>query len=144
MQLLPEEQFIINCLRSELGSASNDEISEADLSTLNWNMVYEISIQWGIVPSLYKIIKKLSSTLPSLRMSEHFLQKLKAAYIATLIKNKEELKSLVKVLMVFKTAGIKVILLKGSHLVSFVYKDMGLRAMSDIDILVKKKICIRL
>ncbi len=139
MQLLPEEQFIINCLRSELGVASNNEISGVDLSALDCNTIYEKSIQFGITPSLYKIIKKLSSALPSLRMSEHFLQKLKSAYIATLIKNKEELKSLVEVLMVFKTAGIKVILLKGSHLAPFVYKDMGLRAMSDIDILVKKE-----
>ncbi len=139
MQLLPEEQFIINCLRSELCVASNNEISGVDLSTLKWNMVYEKSIQCGITPSLYKIIKKRSSSTQFLRISKLFLQKLKAAYIATLIKNKEELKSLVEVLMVFKTAGIKVILLKGSHLAPFVYKDMGLRAMSDIDILVKKE-----
>ncbi len=139
MQLLPEEQFIINCLRSELGVASNNEISRVDLSTLDCNTIYEKSIQWGIVPSLYKIIKKLSSTLPSLRMSEHFLQKWKSAHIATLIKNKERLKSLVEVLMVLNTAGIKVILLKGIHLVQFVHKDMGLRAMNDIDILVKKE-----
>jgi len=36
-------------------------------------------------------------------------------------------------------AEIKVILLKGSHLAQFVYKDAGLRPMGDIDIMVKKE-----
>ncbi|MDR4499312.1 MAG: nucleotidyltransferase family protein [Candidatus Scalindua sp.] len=138
MQLLPEEQFITYCLRSELGDAGNGKFSEVDFSSLNWDVVYERSMRCGITPSLYKIIQKKLPACEISRIPKYFVEKVKFAYIATSIKNKGQIKSLVEVLKVFQNAGIKVILLKGSHLVQFVYKDLGFRPMSDIDIMVKK------
>ena len=40
---------------------------------------------------------------------------------------------------IFNEEGIKIMLLKGSHLAQFVYENVGLRPMVDIDIMVKKE-----
>ena len=139
MKISPEEQFIVNSLRSELGAAGNDKIPGIAFPALNWDVIYQRSMQCGITPSLYKIVQQKLPSCQISRIPECFLEKLKSAYIATFIKNKEEIKNLVSLLKVLHTAGIKVVLLKGSHLVQFVYKDLGFRPMSDIDVMIKKE-----
>ena len=139
LKLRPEKQFIINCLRSEFDADTHDELPEAQLSAVDWNMIYEKSIQWGIASLLYKIIKKRSSPAQFASISDHFIQKMKIEYMRTFFSNKLNFQELANLLEVFSKAGIKLILLKGSHLAQFVYQDIGLRPMSDIDILVEKK-----
>ncbi len=53
--------------------------------------------------------------------------------------NKTTFKKLSELLEEFNKVGIKVILLKGSHLAPLVYQDIGLRPMADIDLMVKKE-----
>lgn len=70
---------------------------------------------------------------------KHFLEKLKLEYIITSIANSKIYDTLSEIGNAFNKAGIPFILLKGSHLAQFVYQDIGLRPMGDIDILVKKE-----
>ncbi|HQU32323.1 MAG: nucleotidyltransferase family protein [Planctomycetia bacterium] len=70
---------------------------------------------------------------------KHFLEKLKLEYIITNIANSKIYDTLSEIGNAFNKAGIPFILLKGSHLAQFVYQDIGLRPMGDIDILVKKE-----
>jgi hypothetical protein len=60
-------------------------------------------------------------------------------YLSNFLANEKTFKKLSDVLRVFNEKGIKAMLLKGSHLAPFVYQDIGLRTMCDIDILVKKQ-----
>jgi hypothetical protein len=48
-------------------------------------------------------------------------------------------RQLKEILIEFNKNNIPVILLKGAHLAQFVYGNIALRLMSDIDLLVKKE-----
>jgi transposase len=136
IKLSAEEAFIINCLRSEF--CDDNKLGKIDLSTIDWNTVYKISIQWAVTVLLYKIINKQSHLPGFSSIPQEFLQKIKIAYLRTFLANERNFKKLAELLEVFNRAGIKVILLKGSHLAQFVYKDIGLRPMGDIDIMIKE------
>lgn len=137
LKLRPEEHFIINSLRTKLCAENDDEFTRIDLSTIDWKVVYEKSMQWGVAPLLYKCIKEQSSLLQSSDIPDYFLRKIKIAYLATFLANEKIFKGLGELLKVFNKAGIKVVLLKGSHVAQFTYQDIGVRPMSDIDIMVK-------
>ena len=140
LKLTSEELFIIICLRSGLEGDTNDEFVKIDFSIFDWDVVYEKSEQWQITPLLYKIITKNSFLSQFSKIPDDFLQKMETKYIETVDKNKTTFGSLVKVLKVFNKSGInEIILLKGSHIAQFVYGDIGLRAMRDIDVLVRKE-----
>lgn len=139
LNLCQEEQFIINCLRSEFDSENNDKFETFNFSSINWDIVYKKSIQWRIAPLLYKIIEKRSAFLQTSKIPEHFTKRMKIIYLGTFTANYENLEIFDEALEIFNKVGLKVILLKGSHLARFVYQDVGLRGMLDIDILVKKE-----
>ncbi len=272
LNLTPEEQFILTCLRTEFSGNGDVDFSAFDFKSFDWDHVYKRSRQWRVAPLLYKAIKnrtksplikgdsggcypplagagggvpdspldlvvsiqsnekgekggccplnpvvsahpneektvplwrgrgedfagcqkphiseyvtvqpppltpptrggevdigKLAPTrgreadigkfaqtgsrhIPSPLMGEgkgggelfpkHFLEKLKLEYIITSIANSKIYDTLSEIGNAFNKAGIPFILLKGSHLAQFVYQDIGLRPMGDIDILVKKE-----
>lgn len=64
---------------------------------------------------------------------------LEKIYYSNLARNMLLYDELSKVLSAFKTAEIDVIVLKGVFLAEQIYKNIGLRPMSDIDLLVKEK-----
>jgi len=137
-EVLPEEQFIIRCLRLEFDKEARENGAPFKFLPMDWDRVYDKAIQWHIAPLLYKALLNQSAFFQSLDIPDDFLQKLKTTYVRTFYANKKNYDSLAEVLEVFNKEGIEVIFLKGSFLAHFVYKDIGLRSMSDIDILVKK------
>lgn len=139
VKLTQEESVIINCLRLEFGRENKNELAKFDLSTINWDMVYKKSTLLGVTPLLYRIIKRQPALTQFSGISEQFLQKIRMEYLRTSIVNDIRFKKLAELIEIFNKAGIEVILLKGSHLAQFVYKDIGVRPMSDIDILIKEK-----
>ncbi|MDP8248386.1 MAG: nucleotidyltransferase family protein [Candidatus Tritonobacter lacicola] len=139
LKLREEDIFIIKCLRSEFCRENDGDFANDCISTIDWNVVYERSIQWGVTPLLYKVIRKRPFLYQSSRMSQGFFEKIKMAYLKKFIINEANFKGLTKVLEAFKDAAIKVILLKGVHFAQFIYQDIGIRPMVDIDILIKKE-----
>lgn len=149
LTLTPEEQFILACLRMEFSGSGVAGFPVFDYESFDWDRVYKKSIQWRIAPLLYKILEKLIKSplknCPPLegagggQIPKHFIEKIKVKYLITCVANSAIYKDLAEISEVFGKAGIPFILLKGSHLAQFVYKDIGLRPMGDIDILVKKE-----
>lgn len=139
LTLTPEEQFILTCLRTEFSGGGYDSFPAFDYESFDWDMVYKKSTEWHIAELLYKIIKKQASFLKTAKIPEHFLERMKLKYFMSCVAYDSMFKSLYEVLEVFHKAGIKVILLKGSHMAQFVYEDAGVRPMGDIDILVRKE-----
>jgi len=133
IKLTAEEQFIIHCLRSEFSSEKRP--LDLDLSSINWEQTYGIASIWGLAPLLNRVLSRgLSPDIP-----QDFLNKTKLAYLRTFITNETNYKRLSEILKIFNESGIEPVLLKGIHLARFVYQDIGLRTMGDIDILVKKE-----
>ena len=139
LEMSLEEQFIIKCLQSEYKAEGHDKFANFNFDTIDWNIIYEKSIEWKITSFLYRIIsKRLSESQLSL-IPLQISQKFKMSYTLTGLLNNSNFTELKKIQKTFNAEGIELILLKGSHLARFVYRDIGLRAMSDIDIMVKKE-----
>lgn len=137
--LKPEELFIVNCLRTEFSGGGIHCFSKAGHPIISWDRVFETALQWNISPLLHRIIKSQSHFLSPTDIPGHVVRDIEAAYIKTYVVNKADFGELLEIIKIFDTAGIRVILLKGSHLAQFVYQDIGLRWMADIDILIRKE-----
>ncbi|GAB4524424.1 MAG: hypothetical protein Fur0018_07970 [Anaerolineales bacterium] len=77
------------------------------------------------------------ATAASLPIPAGLLDSLAPAYYETLARNTLLLQELGRILEAFEQAGIEVIVLKGAALAQTLYEDIGLRPMSDIDLLVR-------
>jgi hypothetical protein len=67
------------------------------------------------------------------------LHKLRKKYLANAYRNSVLFHQLMELVGLLNKKNIPVILLKGAHLAEFVYQDISLRPMSDLDILVKEE-----
>jgi len=103
---------------------------------LNWDYIFDCSIKQGITPLFYWSLKKLNN---SKDVPPETMQGLEKRYYNNLARNMLFYNELNKVLKAFKKANIDVIVLKGAFLAEEIYKNIGLRPMSDIDLLVKEK-----
>jgi hypothetical protein len=65
-------------------------------------------------------------------------ERLHRIYLVHLGRNTRRLHRLGKLLRLLEQAGIRVAVLKGAHLAEAVYRNIGLRSMNDLDILVRK------
>ena len=137
--LLEEDRFIVDCLRTEVSGGSIDNLRKYELSAINWDWVYEKALKWNILPLLYRTIRNRSDLLRSSDIPDHVIRDIETAYIKTYVVNKANFEQLSELIKSFSGAGIRVILLKGSHLAQFVYQDIGLRWMADIDVLIRKE-----
>ncbi len=63
---------------------------------------------------------------------------LRENYLECLGRNLVQFNELHKVLLEFQKNGIPTLLLKGSHLAKFIYQNIGLRPMSDLDLMVER------
>jgi hypothetical protein len=140
LKLLPEERFILDCLRAELdGDHKLERLTGVDIHTIDWNAVYEKAMRWGIAPFLIQIFKKQNPFLEIPHIPASFRHNIIFTYLQTFSSNKRNFDKLYEILRVFHAAGIDVVLLKGSHLAQFVYQDIGFRTMCDLDILIRKE-----
>jgi len=131
--LMKKENMLILCLlRYHADKKDRDRLNELLKDKLDWNYILEFSRIQGVSPILYK-------TLKNLNFRKNILKEFEKDYIQTKSNNIIKYRELEKILKIFKKEKIEVILLKGIYLAKYVYQDIGLRPMSDIDLLVKRK-----
>ena len=129
--MLPEHKILLDFI--------NNRFKVSDLAGLtqeNWaTLIFEAS-RHRLAPLLYSKIKlaEAESKIPA-----DVVQKLRKKYLANVYRNTVLFHQLTELVACLNNQGIPVILLKGAHLAEFVYKDIALRPMSDIDILVKEE-----
>ena len=103
---------------------------------LNWDYIVESSMRHGISPLLYWNLSKIDNGKDA---PEEVMTKLRKLYYGNAAWNMFLYDELSKVLKAFKDAGIDVIVLKGAFLAETIYKNIGLRPMGDVDLLIKKE-----
>ena len=116
----------------------NNRFGVSELTTLtpeNWTTIVSEASRHRIGPLLYSKIQQAEteSIVPT-----DVVQKLREKYLANAYRNTVLFHQLSELLACLNNQDIPVILLKGAHLAEFVYKDISLRPMSDLDILVKE------
>ena len=136
LSLSCEEQLLLYCSRI----TPSDEIVEKIRSILNinldWEDILKSSVLQGIIPLLYWNLSRIDAgkNVPVKIMDD--LQKM---YYGNLTRNMLLYHELSNILKAFKAEGIDVIVLKGAFLAEVIYKNIGLRPMKDIDLLIREE-----
>ncbi|MDR4504397.1 MAG: nucleotidyltransferase family protein [Candidatus Scalindua sp.] len=136
LNLSYENQLLHCSTRTEISEDTRAKVKELLKGTINWDEIWTSASWHGIGPLLYNSLKSFQETDS---IPVEFMEKLKAAYYDTVARNMFLYAELERILEAFDNGGIEVIILKGAALAQTVYGDIGLRPMSDIDLLVKKQ-----
>jgi hypothetical protein len=102
---------------------------------LDWQEILQDAAQNGIAPLLYSNLKQVNH---GLNVPPEVMQQLKGSYLWHAIHNANLYRRLEEILEAFSYEQIPVIVLKGAALAPLLYKDIALRPMRDLDILVRK------
>jgi len=97
-----------------------------------WKAVSDLAYFHNLEPILHWVV---SNTELSIRIPEWLKQKWEQAYFGNFLRNEEYFDVLKTLLTRCEKEEIPIIVLKGPALIGRIYKDSGLRTMSDLDIL---------
>ncbi|MCX5826147.1 MAG: nucleotidyltransferase family protein, partial [Deltaproteobacteria bacterium] len=110
------------------------------LSSSDWDVLIVVSGRYGVAPLLYHCLKASHSDAP---IPANAMGRLRQAYLNNVARNIGLYQELGKVLEPFRRDNISVIALKGVHLATVVYRNLALRPMGDVDLLVKQTDLLR-
>lgn len=134
--LKKEEQLLLSACQLNSDEETLHKIEVLTAGITDWKYFMERAVGTYTAPLLHKNFSRLSNknTIPA-----SVLSTLKDNYNNTLAHNIRLYDDFKKVTSFFNQAAINFIPLKGIMLAEVVYKDIGLRHLSDIDILVRNK-----
>jgi len=133
----PENSFLIYSSRINIDSEIKEKLKTLTASGLDWSVLVSKAIRQGVASFLYYHLSRLDEIWSNI--PEESKNKLKQFYYNILGRNNSIQIELQKVISLLNHAQIQVIVLKGASLLETVYKNIGLRPMSDVDLLVEKK-----
>ena len=134
MYLSNKDILILNLTKLNYIEYDLNNIKKLIKNNDNWDYFNEYSIINGVAPIIYKNIIKFS--LDS-KIPKKTLNLLSGAYHKTLSRNILLYENFKNIIKLFSSYNIEVITLKGMVLAESLYKDIGLRQISDIDLLLK-------
>jgi hypothetical protein len=139
--LTSEEKLLISLCRMEFSSDQKIMIRDQMEAVNDWNYFVEMANEHGIIALCwYNIIESGNSkSIPA-----EFLEKLHSGYLKSLTRNTFLYNLFEEIITLAKRDKIKVVMLKGLALEKTIYRNMGLRQMNDMDILVKPEQAINL
>jgi hypothetical protein len=146
MDYLKEEELLTVVSRLYLGDKEKAKIAELCREPLNWDYIIKRAGDEGVDSLLYYHIKRVQGFKES--RTQGFAtrpldpltpQTLSSRYYSNLASNINLLDEFFGVLKRLNKIGIEVIVLKGIFLTEKLYKNIGLRPMTDADVLVRKE-----
>lgn len=130
-----EKELLLSCSRAGIAPEDTPRLNDLLSSPLDWEFISEAARYHNISQILYHNLKGLPSRD---LVPPRVMEGLERSYRETIAKNMFLYAELETVLDAFRRRGLDVIVLKGAALAGIVYPDIGLRPMTDIDILVKE------
>ncbi len=127
----PIIQLLLDCLHQDRNRVSADRL--ATQSAQEWETLFVLAKEQRVAALLFHRLK--SGGLIS-GGGEEVLIKLRDFYKQNTLRNMSLFGELHRVAKALQFENIPVILLKGMHLATVVYDNMGLREMNDIDLMV--------
>lgn len=127
-------ELLLDCVHRD--RARLDVSRTAHLSSSEWEALIAFAGRQRVRPLLYRRL-----TAPDARphVPGPVLDQLGAACRAVMLRNLRANAELVHVLHALADAGIPAIVLKGAHLAEDVYRNVALREMNDLDIMVPRE-----
>jgi hypothetical protein len=127
---LSETTVLLDCLDRSDEAAAAERL--ALVSPQEWYAVIAQAHRHNVKPLLYHRVKRLGITLPAEAVEE-----LRRAYLKNATRNMLLAHEVAILLRRLQEHSVPIILLKGVYLAEQVYEDIGLRSMSDVDLLVR-------
>lgn len=132
----PEDKLLLYCSRINLTEDIENKIKEILSEALDWDYIVDHSQNQGIFPLVYWNLSKIKN---GNYVPLEIIKSLEKLYYGNLARNMILYEELKNILTVFKEADIEVIVLKGAFLAKEIYKNIGLRPMNDIDLLIREE-----
>jgi Uncharacterised nucleotidyltransferase len=132
------DELLLYCLRVVPDEAGDGRLET--LSSSDWDVLVEESGRHGIAPLLYYRLRTSHLDVP---IPANVMGRLRQAYLQCSGRNMQLYHELGKLLGMLRHDNIPVIALKGVHLATAVYRNIALRPMGDIDLLVKQTDLLR-
>jgi hypothetical protein len=130
----PEWSVVLDALHAAIREdAESTSPAAAVPAAADWDRVLEMARTHRIGPLLYRGIRRL----PQTPVPPRALEALKEMYVENAARNALLYRALEDLLGALHSAHIPVVVLKGAFLADWVYPDLALRPMSDIDLLVR-------
>jgi len=130
--LSPEEYLLVLAARLEMGPDDAAKMEGILREVVAWSAVRASARRLGVEPLLYK---HLSQDRYAGYVPDGIIQHLKESYRNQSIRSLRIYGQLSRILGRMNQADIPIILLKGTYVAKWIYGDIALRPMSDIDIL---------
>jgi polysaccharide export outer membrane protein len=138
-----EEMFITALLKDEFSDEKlNSDTAVMLKDIVDFAEVYNLAYENGISQTLYTILKKLqANNIIEFRTDaeKDFFNKLRHDYLYTAAKNTLLYSEFSRVVASLRNKKIDVLAMKGAVLAELVYQDLGMRSMSDVDLLIRKE-----
>ena len=128
-----EDNLLLLCSRTRLDRERKRKIGQILADNLDWDYLLEEAHSRKVSPLLYRHLKD-EEGLP-----EKVKEDLKITYYTNSARNIWLLSKLGEILQIFREGEIPVIVLKGAALLETVYPDIGLRPITDLDLMVHRK-----
>ena len=122
--------LLLACLQAD-GTVDSGQLEH--ISFLEWQSMVDLARVQGVLPIIcYRLKEKnMREIVPA-----EIWQQITRKYRRTTLRNMKLLRELHRIVKALDEAEIPVVALKGAYLSSIVYPDMGLRSMSDLDLLI--------
>lgn len=131
----PEDDLLLCCARLWMDSEVSEKVTSLLQNEMDWSYLRSRAQRHGLTPLLYRSLKCARPQA----VPEAILDQLRQYFLANAWRNLLLTEELLEVLDLFKTHGIPAIPYKGPVLAASIYGDLGLRQMSDLDILIPKE-----
>jgi len=136
MNISRENRLLLHCLQASISGNRGDNITDIISLPLNWEEVLASASRHDVAPLLYRSITNI---VKDHDIPQEVMVRLRIAYRDNLARNMYLYAELRRILEVLHNNDVQVIFLKGAALAKTVYGDIGLRPMSDVDILVRRE-----
>lgn len=134
---MPQEkinQLLLNLIRFDGIPVCKNEV--AGLSPADWQALCDLAIKLRVIVYLYHCLKEQALLDAAPENIRQFLMNL---YLQNAARNMRLYNEFLQVAGAFKAASIQLIALKGIYLAKAIYRNIALRQMNDIDLLVRQE-----
>lgn len=131
-----EENLVITLCRSTLNEEDRQVLERLLAKPLDWDEVLKRASREGVIGLAFR---HLNQPDYKGRVPEVILERLRNNYYVQLVKNTSIFEEAKRILAALNVAGLKAIGLKGVFLTQNFYNDLGVRPVTDIDILIHKE-----
>jgi hypothetical protein len=140
LNIRDEEILLLGLCRMSFDAELTVMLQALTETITDWNYFYSLAKAHGVAALVYHNFEKLNFLQ---YIPKEVTVSLRTSLMASLSRNIRNTEAMIEVLKLLNPENIKTVLLKGLALELSVYGNAGLRQMTDVDVLVTRKNCMK-